>query len=174
MRTIGFVIFGLVAAIFAFALRGRLARRKPQPKAPELTVVEGGRDELHQHLSEAANSFSAAAAGIDPDHETLRQSLTELSARCLALAERQRDAEAFGPPARTAIVRLLLALYGVVERVTALARHGEPTRIGPAIGEATALIGRSTEALGGIAEQADETALRHLEAELDVLRARLD
>jgi hypothetical protein len=172
MRPLGFLILGLLALAGALLLRQGLHRRKQRPR---LIALPGGKDidALEQRLTEAAISFNAAAGALDPS-SSLRAALTSLSDQCAALAARQADGGAFGSAPRAAIIRLLMALYPVVERVTAIACYGDPAVTDPSLDSATALLTRSTETLGNIAEKADETALRHLEADLDVLRERLD
>jgi len=173
MRPIGLFIIALIAFAAALLVRQGLNRRKQRPR---LVVLSGGKDvdPLEQRLSEAAATFGAAADTVDSGRPALKSAIIDLADQCAALAGRQGEGAAFGQAPRAAIIRLLMALYPVVERVTAITRHGDPAVIAPSLDTATVLLTRSTETLVNIADRADETALRHLEADLDVLRERLD
>jgi hypothetical protein len=176
MRTIAFAFAALFAVVVALFLKRKHRRVGQSSNAPAFPAGNDneGRDALESRLAEAADNFAAAAATLSPDHDALRAALEALSAQCAALAARQNNGGDLDRVARSAIIRLLLSLYSVVERVTALSRYGEAAGVEPALESARSLIVKSTEAFSGIAERADEAALVHLEAELDVLRERLD
>lgn len=164
MRTLLIVFIGLLVLV-AVLLSNRLAARRQAVRMPAEDDPS-----LSARLTEAATAFSAAAEALPDDRAALGIALSDLASQCDALAERAP----LPRTARGAVVRLLLALHGVVERVTKLAQRAPSDAFDPLIDSATGLIVGASEALHGIAEQADETAMRHLEADLDVLRARLD
>lgn len=178
MRSLGLILVVLASVYLALAVaRWILRSRQPQPpRKPRLVVSNDGpaEDGLEARLAEAATSFGSAAAALGPEHGSLRRALEGLAAQCAALAERQGNGTGLNRPARSAVLRLLLALYGVIERLGALARHGDPEVVGPGLETATAMIEKSTDTLAGIAESADARELRKLEADLDVLRDRLE
>jgi len=66
-------------------------------------------------------------------------------------------------------------LNDVVQRVTALEGTSDPNLPhGTSTDKSIELISEATEALGAIAERADDAAVRRLETDLDVLKDRLD
>lgn len=118
-------------------------------------------------------TFNAAADSL-PDHRAeLRSAIADLSNQCAALSKREESGGSFSRTARASIARLVLALYGVVERAASIAKRPASPAADELLVEANGLIVSATQSLNGFAERADETSLLHLEADLDVLRDRL-
>lgn len=170
MRTLLFLFIGLIMVV-AVIVSNRLAAREAAAEDQKRDEEDAG---LDARLHDAATTFRAAAQSIGETHTALRTALTDLAAQCEALAQREADGSGLGRLARAAIIRLLFALYGVVERVTALANHSASETFEPLLDSSVGLIVSATDALHTIADRADEATTRHLEADLDVLRARLD
>jgi len=171
MQTLVILISGLIFFIALVVAKRRIARGRAERR----TSSDAAEDtSLGAQLLDAERTFAAAADSLSPGRRMLKVALTDLARQCRALAERDADGAGLPVRARAATVRLLLALYRVVERVTALARRDGSSEMDALLDSAVGAIVGAKDALHTIADQADETALRHLEADLDVLRARLD
>ena len=170
MRTLLFLFIGLVLFVAVWAAKRRAARGPVDQAARP----EGDDPSLGEQLCEAAHTFSAAADSLSPERAMLKTALTDLAAQCRALAVRDAEGDGLPATARLGLVRLLLALYGVAERVTALAQRGAGRETDAVLDSSVAVIVDATDALHRVADRADESTLRHLEVDLDVLRERLD
>lgn len=177
MRTLIFLSIGLLMFTGWLVIKLLDARKRRQPGVREVPAPSDPAPEdsnLSQRLDEAAMTFGAAGHSVGAERGALKTAITELSEQCAALSAREKTGAAFRRPARAGIVRLILALYGVVERATKIADRPASDAADTLLDDATKLIGSATTALAGFAERADDTALTHLEADLDVLRDRLD
>jgi len=163
MRTLIFLFFGLFMLIAIFVVKRLDARR-------EKNVVEAGDPEsptLPARLEQAAISYRAAAVSLSDEHNRLRLVILDLADQFNALAARGP----FSRSARTAIIRLLLSLNDVVQRVTGdQGRNADA----PLVDRAAELIAEAKLILGGFVDRANDTALQRLEVDLDVLKDRID
>lgn len=168
MRTLILLIVGLIV-FAAILVSNRIAARR------QSEAGDGPSDDsltLEARLAEAATVFAAAAQASG--RPILKSTVSDLAAQCSALARREGEGAGFNRESRSAIIRLLLVLHDVVERVMALERHGVPESGIPLFNSAIDLVGRATAELHAIADRADARALTHLEADLEILRERLD
>ena len=169
MRTLIFLFVGLI--VFVAVLVSKRIDAKKTDGVTDSSEPEG--TSLADRLAEAATTFRASADSFAPKRIQLKTALTDLAAQCSGLSEREQTT-GFPRGAQTSIVRLLLALYGVVERLTGVAQHTASEATEAVLESSVGLIVEATDMLHAIADKADETAMVHLEADLDVLRDRLD
>jgi len=167
MRTLIFLFFGLFLLTAMFVVKrldaGREKKLAGEGDSKPLTLKE--------RLEQSAVLYRTAAGALPADRIRLRKVISGLADRCRSLATRAR----FPRKARMTIIRLLLSLNDVIERVTAIERSREPSELDAlSTDKAVELIAEATEALGVIADRADDVASRRLEADLDVLKDRLD
>ena len=166
MRLLILALLAYIAATVSIWLPrfpGERDEAAPRPRLPEPQddASLGGR------LEEAAANFGAAAA--EAPEGPLREALASLAARCGGLSERARRDE-LGGGARLPVMRLLLPLYGIAPRAVTLARQGGEEAT---VASATDLIVRANTAMQRIDDRAAERERQRLEAELEVLEARL-
>jgi len=170
MRTLIFLFIGVILFV-AIVVTNRMAARRAGEGDESSAEPDGG---LGARLAEAATTFLVAAGAVPEERTVLKAALSDLASQCDALAAREEGRAALPRAARATATRLILVLYGVVERVTALAQTSASAATDALLDSAVGLIVEATDALHSIADKADESAMRHLEAELDVLRERLD
>jgi len=164
MRTLIFLFFGLFMLTAIFVVKRLDARREKKLADPS----ESKALSLKARLEQSAIVYRAAAETLPDDR--LKEAISELANRCSALATRGR----FSRKVRTTIIRLLLSLNDVVQRVTAIETASDTKDDeNSSTDKSIELIGRASEALEKITDRADDAALRRLEADLDVLKDRL-
>lgn len=168
MRVLILALVAYIAAVVTFWRRPEAIEDASDP-VPET----GQHDLLTARLSDAATAFGAAAREVPDTASAFKAACTRLAGQCAELGSRAAEDDAFARRARVAVLRLLHPLYGVVRRATSLSQR-ESTPAGEALLTSAAdLTARAGDTLQRIAERADETALRHLETDLEILEERL-
>lgn len=159
MRTLIFLFIGLLMLTAMLGAKWLDARRASK----DVGVAKSENPTLSARLKQSATLYRKAAQALPEESDHLRAAIFELADQCSALASR----DGFSRSARSTIIRLLLSLNDVVDRVS-------KTADGPLTDRASDLITEATKTLSVIADRADDTVLRRLEADLDVLKDRLD
>lgn len=173
MRILILALVAYIAAVVSFwRPAGTGDEAEPEDASPgnDREAFDG---DLSARLSEAATTFGSAAEHIAVGHSALKASVKALSGQCSMLAARASEDEGFARRNRAPVLRLLFPLYAVVRRSTDLSRRDTVSKSTELLDNAAVLISGATEALCDIAERADDTALRHLETDLEVLQQRL-
>lgn len=167
-----FLIVVLIAAGAAVVLRflrrsgdAAAAAGMPPPDDPEVPLAK--------RLRSASKNFRRAARLVGRRFHPLRSAITGLSEQCARLADRVGADEGFERRSRMAVLRLVYPLYGVVDRAVIASRQPDDGARDGLLNSAAALIQQANDALGAVADRADESALRHFEADLEILEERL-
>lgn len=167
MRTLIFLFIGLIMLTALLIVKRLDARR-------ERKAAASGDSEsltLSARLTQSAHVYRAAGETLSDRRVYLKASISELVNQCEALATR----DGFSRAARSKIIRLLLSLNGVVQRVTKVdGMYITDDSADSLTDNAAELILEASASLNAIADRADDTALRRLETDLDVLKDCLD
>lgn len=166
MRTLIFLSIGLIMLIAVLVVKRLDARREKKAAA----TGDSESLTLSARLTQSAHVYRAAGETLSDERAYLKASISELANQCEALASR----EGFSSTARSTIIRLLLSLNDVVQRLTAVEGLDIPSDASESlVNNAAELIAEASAALGAIADRANDTTLRRLEADFDVLKDRL-
>ena len=140
-------------------------------KTPEEPLIS--ESPLETELRDAVAAFSEARRDAVAGAGGVRSAIGALVEETERLETRVKADESFARRVHQPVKRLLLALYSVVQRA-ARATHRSPGEERDAVLTASVeALERAADQLGRITEQADEVAMRRLEADLEVLEERL-
>lgn len=173
----------LLGTIIAVGLWLRWSLRKEQgfPDSASVPSVKQVPEDLAEplgppiesELRDAVAAFSEARNDAAAGADEIRDAMTMLIDQTRQLETRVRADQGFARRVHQPVKRLLLALYGVVQR-SARATHRSPGEGRDAlIVSSVDALTRAADQLGRVTEQADEVALRKLQADLEVLETRL-
>ncbi len=173
------ILLGTIIAV-AIWLRWSLKREEGLPGTASVPKVEQTPDEpfvpdapLETELRDAVAAFLESRGDVAADADAVRTAIGSLAEKTSGLQRRVSADEGFARRVHQPVKRLLLALYSVVQRA-ARATHRSPGEERDAVITASVdALTRAADQLGRITEQADEVAMRKLEADLEVLEERL-
>lgn len=173
------ILLGTIIAVGLW-LRWSMKREQGLPDKASVPTVKQSPDTplvseapLETELRDAVSAFLEARGDVADDADTIRTAIGSLAEKTSKLETRVRADEGFARRVHQPVKRLLLALYSVVQRA-ARATHRSPGEERDAVIAASAdALNRAADQLGRVTEQADEVAMRKLEADLEVLEERL-
>jgi len=176
------ILFGTIIAVGVW-VRWSLSQEQGLPDAASVPKVEQTVEKppvadppLETELRDAVSAFLEARGDVAEGAEgtdAIRAAIGSLAEKTSKLETRVRADDGFARRVHQPVKRLLLALYSVVQRA-ARATHRSPGAERDAVIAASAdALTRAADQLGRVTEQADEVAMRKLEADLEVLEERL-
>lgn len=173
------ILLGTIIAVGVW-VRWSLSQEQGLPDSASVPKVEQAPDQplvtdppLETELRDAVSAFLEARGDVAEGAEDIRVAIGSLAEKTSRLETRVRADDGFARRVHQPVKRLLLALYSVVQRA-ARATHRSPGAERDAVIAASAdALTRAADQLGRVTEQADEVAMRKLEADLEVLEERL-
>lgn len=175
------ILLGTIIAV-ALWLRWSLRHdaRKASPESDPTPAVEKSPEPpletdtpLEIELRDAVAAFLEARGDVAEDGRDIRAAIASLAEKTSKLETRVRADDAFARRVHKPVKRLLLALYSVVQRAARATHRSPGTERDAIISACTDALTRAADQLGRVTEQADEVAMRKLEADLEVLEERL-
>jgi hypothetical protein len=162
-------------------LRYSLRKERELPEAASVPKVENDPVEpvatdtpLELELRDAVAAFAEARTEAAPGATEIRDAIAALGEQTGQLETRVRGDEAFARRVHQPVKRLMLALYSVVQRAARASHRSAGPDRDSLIASSVDALTRAADQLGRITEQADEVALRKLQADLEVLETRLE
>jgi len=128
---------------------------------------------LETELRDAVSAFLEARGDTAEDAPDLQTALGSLAEKTSRLEMRVRADDGFARRVHQPVKRLLLALYSVVQRAARATHRSPGAERDTLVSASVHAITRAADQLGRVTEQADEAAMRKLEADLEVLEERL-